>query len=112
MVVYQALRRLTGSARVRGVIDDRERTTYSDSEPSSSSSHAPEDSYTTKYAVGRSIAGTDIVHGCSEDVYIDLRDGDYLHRRQKVTWLNHEPNKNTPTELAMAWIAVCLYSKR
>jgi len=107
MVVYRAMELLTGSARVRGAIDDKKHVAHL-RDRHSLRCPSPEDAYTTICAVGTTVEGPILLNVIEERGAFDLSGEDYVHRHQKLTWLNHEPNQNTPTELAMAWINVSL----
>ncbi|KAK3328729.1 hypothetical protein B0H66DRAFT_532 [Apodospora peruviana] len=118
MVVYQALKRLTGSVRVTGIIDDRKDYYYRNEEEDSRITPVPEDSYTIgKFAVGTTVGGPVLIPGSGEDNFVEPTDPDLvwdfqkqesketpLYRRQNVAWLNHIPTKDTPKELALAFI--------
>ncbi|KAJ4308455.1 hypothetical protein N0V84_012090 [Fusarium piperis] len=105
MVVYQALKRLLGSARVTAVLDDegfKENNTewvkWADEEERDHN------------CVGTSLWPVLTCDEYEEDRAVDpgTIEGDFSRKpafpRQDVTWLNHAPNSQTASEFAVAYI--------
>lgn len=126
MLVYQALRRLTGSVRVTHALDDHlleeQRADFnygSDHEGLNIGEAQPP--YASPATIGRCIRGPITLDGLDEDAgypepeelwHSDeiiggihwTRDPAYF--RDHVTWLNHSPRETTPRELAVAYLVV------
>lgn len=107
MVVYQALKRLLGSARVTAVLDDEEYR-----ENKEEWMHYSDDEEGNYNCVSASLQPILTCEGYNEDEAVDpgsieanFGQGPAFPRRG-VTWLNHTPNSRTASELAVAFITV------
>ncbi|KAF5013937.1 hypothetical protein FDECE_66 [Fusarium decemcellulare] len=105
MVVYQALKRILGSARVSAVLDDAEyreyrRDWYGDKDEDDGCAHVSD-------APSSAIAWDD--WSCQDErlrpdkIGARRRDDKPLYPRRPVTWLNYPPSTQTPRELAVAF---------
>ena len=123
MLVYQALKRLTGSVKVTHALDDHlfrdDRIEYPEDGNPGADTDATHPSYASPATIGTSIRGPIALDGLGEDypdpeeldydgkyTYGGYRKGDTAFTRDHVTWLNHHPQKTTPQELAVAFLVV------
>lgn len=106
MVVYQALKRLLGSACVTAVLDDTEYNQNSEERRK-----YPDDEEGNYNCVSASLQPVLTCEGYDEEkmpdpgTIADFGRGPAFPR-QDVTWLNHGPNSRTASELAVAFITV------
>jgi len=125
MVVYQALKRLTGFAQVATVLDDSEYQTlmrerrYDNDEESESDDEAG-NAYASRTTLGKFLVATTLWEDCQDESLPDPESFTYYVRRgsdskrlreqaysrQKVTWLNYSPNSEAFKELALAFPTV------
>jgi hypothetical protein len=129
MLVYQALKRLTGSVKVTHALDDHLywEDLAEDSEKedeggtaSTSPTQVTQPSYARLATIGTSIWRPITVDGCG-DYYANPEELSYdrwgvggddkAFTRDHVTWLNHHPRKTSPRELAVAFLVVSVNSK-
>ena len=121
MIVYQVLKRLTGSVHVKAVADDSEYRDWVDednpreSKPGGSKGPAacaqeafvsdPRPAHVSDF-----YTEDGMVDPSSVVDYARHADGRWyekaIFRREMVTWLNHPPGETTSKELAVAFITV------
>ena len=123
MVVYQALKRLTGFAQVATVLDECGHPTWRDgysNNEESESNDGVENVYTSDTLLGKVLHTPVMVPDGNEAEQLDtesvtryVRRGhdnkrckELLYFRHKVTWLNYSPGSKTFKELAVAFATV------
>lgn len=129
MLVYQALMRLVGNARVSAVLDDSEYQDrirdggwdYDDSDGSQSdkgvvahcTTRPPLTDWTgppvtwADYEEGEPLDPESIDHSVRAHDRAPWK-RELLYPRREVTWLNFAPTSQTPQELAVTFLTVCL----
>lgn len=115
MVVYQALKRLLGSACVTAVLDDSEYNQATHEWRMDCSDDEEGDYDCVSDSLQPVLTSEDYEEGETPDpgTIADFGSGPTFPRRG-VMWLNHGPNHRTATELAVAFITVSfdLYYER
>jgi len=127
MVVYQALKRLTGSVQVATVLDDdkyqswkRERGYRDYSDEQSETDDEAGDIYTSDTLLGESLGSPTLWRDYEEEGQLDPESivryvrpsrgsewqAEQIYSRQKVTWLNDSPGSEAFKELAVAFLTV------
>lgn len=124
MLVYQALKHLTGSVKVTHALDDHlfweDRAEYLENEDEGETTSATQPSYASLATIGTAIWSPITVDGCG-DYYVNPEELSYdgscvggddkAFTRDHVTWLNHHPRETSHQELAVAFLVVSVNSK-
>jgi hypothetical protein len=132
MLVYQALKRLTGSVKVTHALDDHAFQEWrldcdenGRDDENGKEDENPELPHATPTTIGTSILGPITWTDYEEDGHPAPENLRYEERvvsshgvcwtnkaayfRDHVTWLNHAPQPDTPQELAVAYLAVSIH---
>lgn len=113
MVVYQALKRVLGDARITAVLDDSEYVSHL------LQREGNESLYQNTACVAATPSAPTLVPSCDRtserwldpDFLVTCKGRlqfDYMYDRERVTWLNHPPDEATSKELSIAYVVSLL----